>query len=133
MSFGAQRSRAALIWEGVRKMVKLSWTRLVGAGGGLALLLITGTSVASAEPNVDFGPVINTTCNYPQAVAALNAQAPELANELSSYPVTPSWMRTFLAAPVDQRREMLQQAQSSRVVQHHAGHILQIAKTCDNY
>jgi hemophore-related protein len=114
-------------------MVKLSWTRLVGAGGGLALLLIAGTTVASAEPGVDFGPVINTTCTYPQAVAALYAKAPELANELSSYLDTESWMRTFLAAPVDQRREMFQQAQSSRVVQLHAGEVMQIARTCHNY
>jgi hypothetical protein len=55
-------------------MFNVSWTRLVIAVGGIALSLTTGAGVASADP--DLGPLINTTCTYPQAVAALNAQSP---------------------------------------------------------
>jgi hemophore-related protein len=112
-------------------MIKLSSTRLVVAVGGLALLLITGAGAASAEP--DISPVIHTTCNYSQAVAALNAEAPQLAKELSAYPDTQSSMRKFLASPVDQRQQMVQQWQSTRVAQQYAGQLLNIANICDKY
>ena len=58
-------------------MTKLSLTRLAVAVGGLALSLTAGAGVASADPDLD--PIVNTTCTYPQAVAALNAQNPAAA------------------------------------------------------
>ena len=80
-------------------MLKLSSTRLIVAGGGLALSLAIATGVASADP--DLGPLVNTTCTYPQAMAALNAQSPAAAQEFSASPTAQAWLRTFLGAPVD--------------------------------
>ena len=52
-------------------MVKLSLIRPAVAVAGLALSVTFGAGVASADP--DLGPIINTTCSYPQVIAALNA------------------------------------------------------------
>ena len=111
-------------------MVNLSSTKLVVAIGGLALSLITGIGVASADP--DLSPLISTTCTYSQAIAALNAQSPDAAAAFSASPVAQVWLRSFLAAPADQRQRMLQLLQGGRA-QQYLGAALQAANTCDNY
>ncbi len=109
-------------------MVKLSRTKLAAAVGGLALSLTTGIAVASADP--DLSSVINTTCTYDQAFAALNAIDPEAARALEASTLAQSWLRSFFAAPVDQRQRMVQQTQSIRVARQYAGLITQITSTC---
>jgi hemophore-related protein len=42
-------------------------------------------------------------------------------------------MRTFFAAPVDQRQQMAQEAQSVPGAQQYVGLVVQIANTCNNY
>ena len=111
-------------------MVNLSSTKLVVAIGGLALSLITGIGVASADP--DLSPLISTTCTYSQAIAALNAQSPDAAAAFSASPVAQVWLRSFLAAPADQRQRMLQLLQGGRA-QQYLGAALQAANTCNNY
>ena len=51
-------------------MVKLFATTLVVAFGGLVMSFTSGAGDASAQP--DMSTLINTTCTYPQVVAALN-------------------------------------------------------------
>ena len=111
-------------------MVNLSSTKLFVAIGGLALSLITGIGVASADP--DLRPLISTTCTYSQAIAALNAQSPDAAAAFSASPVAQVWLRSFLAAPADQRQRMLQLLQGGRA-QQYLGAALQAANTCNNY
>ena len=111
-------------------MVNLSSTKLVVAIGGLALSWITGIGVASADP--DLSPLISTTCTYSQAIAALNAQSPDAAAAFSASPVAQVWLRSFLAAPADQRQRMLQLLQGGRA-QQYLGAALQAANTCNNY
>jgi hemophore-related protein len=111
-------------------MVNLSSTKLFVAIGGLALSLITGIGVASADP--DLSPLISTTCTYSQAIAALNAQSPDAAAAFSASPVAQVWLRSFLAAPADQRQRMLQLLQGGRA-QQYLGAALQAANTCNNY
>lgn len=53
--------------------MRLSLTALSAGVGAVAMSLTVGAGVASADP-VD--AVINTTCNYGQVVAALNATDP---------------------------------------------------------
>ena len=55
-----------------QQMIKLPLSRLAVAVGGLALSLTAGAGVASADPVLD--PIVNTTCSFPQVMAALNAQ-----------------------------------------------------------
>lgn len=111
-------------------MVNLSSTKLVAAIGGLAFAWATGIGVASAEP--DLGPLINTTCSYPQALAALNAQSPDAAQAFSASPVAQVWLRSFLASSPDQRQRMLGLLQGGRA-QQYLGAALQAANTCNNY
>ncbi|WP_343599201.1 hemophore-related protein [Mycobacterium sp.] len=112
-------------------MPSLSLTKLALAAGGLALSLTAGVGVASADP--DLTPIINTTCTYPQAMAALNAQDPAIASRFSSSPLAQSWLRSFLSAPPDQRERMIQQLRSMPESQQYTGLVLQVANTCNNY
>ena len=111
-------------------MVKLS-SALVAVVGGLALSLTAGAGIASAEP--DLTPLINTTCSYPQAVAALNAQSPQAAAQFAESTTAQAWLRSFLAAPASQRQVMIQQVQSLPAATQYAGLVLSIAGTCSNY
>lgn len=110
-------------------MVKVS--RLVVAAGALALSLTTGAGLAAADP--DLSSAINTTCSYSQAMAALRAQAPDAANELSASPLAQAWVRSFLASPPGQRQQMVQQANNIPAAQQYLGLAVQIANTCGNY
>ena len=112
-------------------MFNVSWARLVTAVAGIALSLTTGVAVASADP--DLGPLIDTTCTYPQAVAALNAQAPGPAQDFAASPPAQAWLRSFLASPRDQRQRMAQQLQSFGGVQQYVGVVQQVVGSCNSY
>jgi hemophore-related protein len=112
-------------------MVARSWIRLAAAVGGLALSLVAGAGIASADP--DLGPAINTTCSYPQVVAALNAQSPAAAARFNSSPSAQGWLQSFLASPPAQRAQMAQQAEGMPGAAKYIGLIGQIANTCNNY
>ncbi|WP_238159305.1 hemophore-related protein [Mycobacterium sp. MFM001] len=107
--------------------MNLSVIRLGAAVCGLALSLAAGAGIASADPATD--PIVNTTCSYDQAVAALNAENPQAAAEFNSSPQAQAALGQFLSAPRSRRAIMAQQIQSSPyfpVMQ-------QIAATCNNY
>jgi hemophore-related protein len=112
-------------------MAKLSLIGLTGAVGGLALSLTAGAVVASADP--DLGPVINTTCSYSQVMAAINAQDPAAAAQLSASPTGRSMLRSFLASPPDERRQITQELQDRPGAQRYFGLVLQVANTCNNF
>jgi hemophore-related protein len=112
-------------------MVKMSLTALAVAVGGLALSLAVGAGVASADP--DLGPIVNTTCNYSQVMAALNAQDPAAAAQFNSSSLAQSALQQFLAAPPSQRMQMAQRMESSPRAQQYFGLVQQVAATCNNY
>ncbi len=112
-------------------MVKLSKRKVAGAVGGLALSLAAGAGIASADPGLD--PVVNTTCNYNQVVSALGAQSPDAAAKFNGSPMAQHWLNKFLAAPPDQRQQMVAQAQSYPAAQPYLGLVSQVANTCNNY
>lgn len=89
--------------------MRLSLTALSAGVGAVAMSLTVGAGVASADP-VD--AVINTTCNYGQVVAALNATDPGAAAQFNASPVAQSYLRNFLAAPPPQRAAMAAQLQA---------------------
>ena len=113
------------------QLTKLPLTGLAAAVAGLALSLTTGLGAASADP--DLGPIVNTTCNYSQVVAALNAQNPAAAGNLNSSPIAQSYLRQFLAAPPSQRQAMAQQAMSTPGAAQQFGLVQQVAATCNNF
>jgi hemophore-related protein len=112
-------------------MVTRSWTRLSAAVSGLALSLLAGAGIASADPGMD--SAINTTCSYPQVVAALNAQSPAAAAKFNSSPMAQGWLRSFLGSPPPQRAQMAQQAEGMPGAAQYIGLIGQIAGTCNNF
>jgi hemophore-related protein len=112
-------------------MVTRSSTRLAAAIGGLALSIVAGAGIASADPAMDMA--VNTTCSYPQVVAAMNAQSPAAAAKFNQSAMAQGWLRQFLAAPPPQRAQMAQQAEGMPGAAQYIGLIGQIAGTCNNY
>jgi hemophore-related protein len=106
-------------------------TKAVVAAAGMALSLGLSSGIASAQPDVS--AVVNTTCNYDQVIAALNDHSPGSAAEFTGNPVAVGWLHQFLGAPVDQRRQMLQQVQSIPAAAPYTGLVLQVAGSCNNY
>jgi hemophore-related protein len=109
----------------------LSRTKLAVAIAGLALSLSAGAGIASATP--DASAIINSTCTYPQVTAALNDQSPETANELNANPLAVGWLQGLVAAPPDQRAQMIQQVQGMPGLQQYLGVIYQVAGSCNRY
>src|SRR3954453_17901648 len=99
--------------------------RLVAGSCGLALSMIAGGGIASAEPDVS--PIINSTCTYPQVMGALKAQNPDVANQMTSNPLANAWVQQLIASPPDGRRAMVKQAQGVPAVQQCSGLIYQVA------
>jgi hemophore-related protein len=111
-------------------MVRLSLTRLAAAVGGLTIALTAGVGVASADP---MDGIINTTCNYGQVMAALNATDPGTAAQFNQSPVAQSYLRNFLAAPPPRRAQMAQQIQAMPSAARYLDTIQQVAVVCNNY
>jgi hemophore-related protein len=124
VTVGAMRGRSP-------QVINFSWSRVAVAVGGLALSFTAAAGVASADP--DLGPIVNTTCSYPQVMSAMNAQDPATAAQFSATPTTDSFLRQFLASPPNQRMRMARMIQSSPVVQQNFGLIEQVFNTCSNY
>lgn len=110
-------------------MVITSLTRLALAVGGLGLSL--GAGIASAAP--DLGPIVNTTCNYSQVIAALNAENPAAAANFNSSPMVQGFLQSFLASPPDKRQRMAMQVQAMPEAQQYMGTINQVAGSCNNF
>jgi hemophore-related protein len=77
--------------------------------------------------------IINTTCNYGQVMAALNASDPAAAQQLNSSPVAQSYIRQFLASPPPKRQQMAQQVQAMPSAQKYFSTIENVAVSCNNY
>jgi hemophore-related protein len=100
---------------------------LIAAAGGVALSLAIGTGVASADPLID------TTCTYPQVVAALNSENPVLAEKLNGNPLAAAMVGNFLSAPPSERAQLVQEYQATSWGQKYFGQMAAIAGTCNNY
>jgi hemophore-related protein len=112
-------------------VIELLSTRVAVAVGILALSLTAGAGIASADP--DLGPIVNTTCSYPQVMAALNAQDPAAAAQFSASPTSQSYLRQFLAAPPDQRQQMAGMIAGAGPNQQYLGLLQQVFNTCNSY
>ena len=93
--------------------------RLIVGCSGLMLALIASSGIASAQPDVT--AIANSTCTYPQVMAAINAQNAAAANQLSTSPFVTSWLQRLIASPPDGRRAMIAQAQKYRDFSHGGG------------
>ena len=118
-------------FERYPKVVTLSWTRLGAALGGLAMSLTAGAGIASAQP--DLSPAVNTTCNYAQVVAAMNAQFSDAAAQFNGSPAAQGWLQNFLAASPDQRPPMLDQLQATPGAAQFIPLLVPLANACKKY
>jgi hemophore-related protein len=109
----------------------LSRTKLVVCCAGFALSLSAGAGIASAEPDVS--AIVNSTCTYPQIVAALNDQNPEAAGELNANPLSGLWLQGLVNAGPDQRAQMVQSMQDNPSLQPYVPVINQVAHSCNRY
>ncbi|AKN16428.1 hemophore-related protein [Mycobacterium haemophilum] len=109
----------------VRSLAKLAATL-----GGVALALAAAAGIASADP---LDGVINTSCNYGQVVAALNATDPGAAAQLNASPIAQSYLHQFLAAPPPRRAQMAAQLQVMPGAGQYLGLVESVAGTCNNY
>ena len=109
----------------------LSRAKLVVVAAGLAFSLSAGAGIASAGP--DASAIVNSTCTYPQVMAALNDQSPATANELNANPLAVAWLQGLVAAPPDQRARMVHQVQGVPGLQPYMGGIFQVANSCNGY
>ena len=111
----------------------LSRTKWAVSAAGLAsmLSLSTGSGIASAEPGLS--SVVNTTCTYPQVIAALNAHSPADGAQFTSNPIAVNWLQSFLASPVAQRQQMIQQVQGVPGAAAYTDLVIQVASTCNNF
>ena len=88
-------------------------------------------ALASASPAVD--AIANSTCTYPQVIAAVNAEAPETAAELNSSPLVNMWLQGLMAASPDERRAKIAEVSGYPQMQQYAPVINQVAYSCNNY
>jgi hemophore-related protein len=105
--------------------------RLIVGCSGLVLALITATGIAYAEPDVN--PIANSTCTYPQVMAAMTSLNSAAANQVSSNPLVSSWLQQLVASPPDGRRAMIAQVQGIPGFQPWTGLINQVAASCNNF
>jgi hemophore-related protein len=106
-------------------------TKLVAAFGGLALSLTAGAGIATASPDVS--AIVNSTCTYPQVMAALRAQDGALADQLATTPAANAWVQGLIAAPPAQRQVLVAQAQAMPAIQQYTPVIIAVANTCNSF
>lgn len=113
----------------------------LAAVNGIAFAL---APVAASEPA---GKLIETTCSYAQVDAALQVEAPQMADRLQQRPEAQSKVQELLALPVPERRERVQgfldrnpdvrasveTRKSTPQGQETLAKLNRVAETCHNY
>lgn len=101
-------------------------------GSGTALVaLAAGSGIAAAQPDVE--TIVHSPCSYTQVMAALNAQSPAAAEQISSNQLASSWLQQLVASPPDGRRAMIAQIQAYPQLNSYTGLINSVAASCTNY
>ena len=118
-------------------MTSSRWLRdsVVVAGAAATCLSVAGP--ATADPISE--ALATTTCSYTQVTAAMNAEAPGLAAQLNLRPDMQANLQSFLAMPVDQRRQQIAQQQAANpqlqqmLTTMIGPQVTQVANSCMNY
>ena len=106
-------------------------TKLSVCFGGLLFAAGAGAGIASAEPNID--ALVNSTCTYPQVIAALQVQDPAVANEITSDPFKAGYLQSLINQGPESRRQSLLMFQGNPTVAQYTGTINAVASTCNQY
>lgn len=105
--------------------------KLAAVFGGMAAALMAGTAIASAAPGDE--AIVNSTCSYPQVIAALNAENPAAADELATSPLANGFVRDLVDSPPAERQQKIDQFRSYPQVAQYSGLISQVAGSCNGY
>ena len=119
------------------------WLRGAAVASGLMTAVVLSPAAGSASADPITTALATTTCSYAQITAALNAQAPDLANQLNGRPQMQAGLQQFLAMPIDQRQQVIaaQQSANPQMAQAIARalgpqgqqEMIQVANSCQNY
>ena len=117
--------------------------RGIASGGALIAAIAFSPAAGPASADPISAAIATTNCSYAQVTAALNAQAPDLANQLNSRPQMQARLQQFLAMPIDQREQMIAQQQATnpmmeQMIAQKIGpqgeqELIQVASTCVKY
>jgi hemophore-related protein len=101
--------------------------------GGMALAMAAGSGIAAAAPGD--AAIVNSTCTYPQVMAALNAQDPVAANALASDPAANGFLQGLVAAPPGspERQQKVDFVRGFPQAAQYNGLINSVATSCNNY
>jgi hemophore-related protein len=108
-------------------MVNSFCKKLAATVGVAATCLAAGTGIASADPLVD------TTCTFPQVIAALNVQNPDLAQKINGNGLAKSMLTNFLNQPPAQRANTIADFQKTSWGQKYFVPLAAVAGTCNNF
>ncbi|QLL06326.1 hemophore-related protein [Mycobacterium vicinigordonae] len=110
--------------------MRLSVIGMGVAAGAAAVSLGFGAGIASADP---LDAAINTTCNYGQVMAALNATDPAAAAQISASPIAVAKLNQFLSSGPQGRRQIAAQLSAMPGAQQYVNDLVVVADTCNNY
>jgi hemophore-related protein len=105
----------------------LSTFSIAAAASAAVVSLSFGSGVANADP------IIDTTCSYPQVLAALNSTNPTLAAKFTANPTAGAMLSNFLAAPPDQRQKLADNFRQTTWGQKYFGAMAEVAGVCNNF
>ena len=100
---------------------------------GVAAALMVGSGIASAAPGD--AAIVNSTCTYPQVIAALTDKDPAAANALTSDPSANGFLQALIAAPPGspERQQKVNFVRSIPQAAQYNGLISSVANSCNNY
>ena len=99
--------------------------------GGLSLATTAWAGLAWADP--DYGPMINTTCSYDQAMRAVHAENPTAAQYLDQSPPDQQFLQQYLASSPDQPLALLHAIEHYRGAEQALPVLRQMMTDCTRY
>ncbi|MBJ7339599.1 hemophore-related protein [Mycolicibacterium sp.] len=112
----------------------MTLTAKVAAGlGGVAAALMAASGIASAAPGD--AVILNSTCTYPQVIAAANAQDPAATSALQSDPAANGFLQGLIASPPGsaERQQKIDFVRSFPQAAQFNGLIQSVATSCNKY
>lgn len=112
-------------------MIRPTLTKVAAATCGLALSLSAGAGIASAAP--DYGPMVDTTCSFDQAMTAVRTENPTAAQYLDQSPPNVQFLQVYLGSPREERINLLNQISGNPGIDQALPVFQQMLTSCSKY
>lgn len=108
-------------------------TKLAAGLAGMAFAAMAGSGIASAAPGD--AVILNSTCTYPQVIAAANAQDPVATAALQNDPAANGFLQGLVASPPGspERQQKIDFVRSFPQAAQFNGLISSVANSCNKY